>query len=210
MSNKQLRMVLLGMLGIACLVFVAVCFFGLSWLSSKSQHMVDLKLQSKVLDDQLTSLAQAKKQVQDYSYVKNVAKEVIPNDKDQAQAVLEIFQIAQKSGITLQNISFPASNLGIGGSATHSTSSSALISQAKPVSGIKGLYSIQLTITPEGGPQVPRNRQVTYAKMLNFLSRLEHNQRTAQITQVSINPQAGSNGGADLTFALTTNIFIKP
>jgi len=207
MDSKQLRMLLLSLIGAGGVVFIAICILGLSMLSSQSKKMVNLKLQSKTVDYQLTSLAQAKKQVQQYSYIKSVAAEVIPNDKDQAQAVLEIFQIANESGIAIQNVSFPTSTL----SAT-SASSSALISQAKPVVGIKGLYSVQLTITPETGPQVPSDLQVTYPKMLDFLNRIELNQRTAQITQVNIQPQGGNNGdsSSSITFTLTVNIFIKP
>lgn len=216
MSSKQSRLVLLGLIGFAGLTFLVICFIGLSTLSSKSQKMVSLKLQSKVLDYQLTSLAQAKKQVQQYEYIKSVAAEIIPNDKDQAQAVLEIFNIASASGIAIQSITFPASTLGSGGAAVSSDASTAkastLISQAKPVTGINGLYSVQLTVVPASGPNVPAEQQVTYAKMLDFLNRIELNQRTAQITQVTVQPQ-GSNAGdpaSSLTFSLTINIFIKP
>lgn len=213
MDSKRLRLILLGLLGGSAVLFVAICVIGLSVLSTKSQKMVSLKLQSKVLDDQISSLTQAKKQVQNYSYIKSVAAEVIPNDKDQAQAVLEIFQIASESGIAIQSISFPSSTLGAVTSASAASASSAsIISQAKPVSGIKGLYSIQLTITPETGPQVPAAQRLTYAKMLDFFGRIEHNQRTAQITQVNVQPQGGTSGNSasSITFSMTVNIFIKP
>lgn len=211
MNNKRLQMILLGSLGLAGLVFLIVCVLGLSALSGKSKKMVDLKLQSKVLDDQIAGLAQAKKQVQQYSYIKNVAKEIIPSDKDQAQAVLEIFQLAKEAGISIQSVAFPTSTLGASAASASSTVSSSIISQAKPVSGIKGLYSIQLTIIPESGPQVPPSHQVTYPKMLDFLDRIERNQRTAQITQVAIQSQAVPGGTAGtVSFSMTINIFIKP
>lgn len=213
MDSKRLRLILLGLLGGSAVLFMAICVIGLSTLSAKSQKMVDLKLQSKVLDDQISSLAQAKKQVQNYTYIKSVAAEVIPDDKNQAQAVLEIFQIASESGIAIQSISFPSSTLGAVTSASAASASSAsIISQAKPVVGIKGLYSIQLTITPETGPQVPDAQQLTYAKMLDFFDRIERNQRTAQITQVNVQPQGGANGtsASAITFSITVNIFIKP
>ena len=212
MDAKRLRLVLLVLIGLEVALFIGVCALGLSKLSAQSQKMVGFKLQSDALDFQLTSLGQAKKQVQQYSYIKNVAAEVIPEDKDQAQAVLEINQLAQQSGIAIGSISFPASTLGAAGADASSASSTSLISQAQPVSGIKGLYSVQLTITPQSGSQVPDDQQVTYAKMLDFLSRIEDNQRTAQITQVIVQPQGGSGGGAasSITFTLTINIFIKP
>jgi hypothetical protein len=201
----------MGLIGLAVLIFIVVAVLGLSKLSAQSQKMVALKLQSQTLDYQLASLAGAKKQVQQYSYIKEVAAEVIPEDKDQAQAVLEINQIAQQAGIAIGSISFPASTLGTAAVGTATTSTN-LISQAQPVTGIKGLYSVQLTITPETGSQVPTDQQVTYDKMIDFLNRIEDNQRTAQITQVNIEPQgtSGGNGASSITFTLTLNIFIKP
>jgi len=211
MNAKKLRFTLLGMIGLAVVLFFVICVVGLSKLSAQSQKMVAFKLKSQALDYQLISLGQAKKQVEQYSYIKNVAAEVIPNDKDQAQAVLEINQIAQQSGIAIGSISFPASTLGVGADAAKA-STSKLISQAQPVPGIKGLYSVQLIIAPLSGSNVPAAQQVTYPKLLDFLNRIEDNQRTAQITQVVVEPLGGTGGSAAsaITFSLTINIFIKP
>ncbi len=209
MSAQRLRLVLSGLLGLSVLAFIVIAYLGSTQLSHKSQKLVDLKLQSKVADDQLASLAKAKKEVQKYAYFNAIAKSVIPSDKDQARAVLDIFQLANESGIAIASITFPASTLGV--SATQNSATTAtpqnVISQAKPVEGISGLYGIELTITPQSGPAVPAEQQVTYPKLLDFLSRIEHNRRTAQITQVNIQPASGNNF---INFTLTTNIFIKP
>lgn len=202
LDSERLRMVLLGGLAASVLLFIMVAGLGLSFLASKSKAMVELKVKSQAADDQLSSLEQAKKDVQKYSYFKDVAKTVIPNDKDQAEAVLEINRLATKSGISIQSITFPASNLSAG-----SASSSKTISQAKPVTGISGLYSLELTITPASGAGVPANRQITYKKMLDFLSSIENNRRTAQITSVNIQQAEGNKG---LSFTLSINTFIKP
>lgn len=216
---RELTMYLV--MAISVFVFIIVAYLGLSQLSTKSQQLVDLKLQSKTVENQLASLAAAKKQVQKYSYFNDVVKTVLPNDKDQAQAVLDISQMAADSGIALQNITFPASNLGIRGSTTTSvpgtstssssssakTGTAAPLSQAKAVPGIKGLYSLQLVISPQAGNQVDPAKATTYAKFLDFLNRIERDRRTAQINGVEIQPQANSN---TMGFTLTLNIFIKP
>ncbi|MDB5160824.1 MAG: hypothetical protein JWO96_204 [Candidatus Saccharibacteria bacterium] len=220
MNSKQFRLVLIGLMGVSVVVFIGLYFMGTSALSAQSRKMVDLKLKNKTADTQLANLEVSKKEIAKYSYFKSVAKTVIPNDKDQAQAVLDILQIADQTGISLQSVSFPSSNLGIGstapasgsassgGAASPSTPTSPAISQAQPVSGIPGLYSIQLTITPATGTQVPADKQVTYPKVLDFLRRIESNRRTAQVTQVNIQPLAGAN--SPINFSLTINIFIKP
>ena len=214
LDSKNLRWLLLGGLALSVVLFVAVTFLGLSILSSESKHMVDLKVQSQTADNQLSNLEQSKKDIEKYSYFKQVASTVIPNDKNQAETILEINQIAQAAGISIQSITFPASNLGAPAAsasgttdATSSSSTSAAISQAKPVTGINGLYSLELTITPESDKTVPAAKQVTYAKMLDFLDRIENNRHTAQITNFNIQPASNNQ---TLGFSLTINIFIKP
>lgn len=216
MNVKRFRLILLGVFGLSILTFAGICVLGLGILQDKSLQMVDLKLKNKAAESQLINLEVSKKDIDKYSYFKEVAKSVIPDDKDQAQAVLEIFQMAQAAGISIQNITFPTSNLGARSSApattaapnttTPSASASKVISQAVPVSGIPGLYSVQLTITPQTGSQLAPAQQVTYPKMLDFISRIENNRRTSQITQVNIQPGIG---GTQLNFNLSINIFIK-
>jgi hypothetical protein len=222
LDSKNFRLLLLGSLGLSVLIFVLILLLGLSALGKESQKMVDLKIKNQTAEAQLANLEQAKKQVESYSFFKDVAKTVIPNDKDQAAAVVEINNMADKSGIAIQSITFPASTLGLTtGStsaaaaapqdATSKTAVSKAISQAKPVSGIAGLYSIELTITPESDSKTPLSKQITYDKMLDFLRRIENNRHTAQITDVNISPaNAANNSSSGLTFSLSTNIFIKP
>jgi hypothetical protein len=214
LNSKNLRAVLLGLLGLSIILFIAIIFLGLSALGTESRHMVELKVQSQTADGQLSNLEQSKKDIEKYSYFKDVAKSVIPNDKDQAEAVLEINQMADAAGLSIQSITFPASTLGAlpatsstTQDATASSSTSAAISQAKPVSSIPGLYSLELTITPETGISVPPDKQVSYAKILDFLNRIENNRHTAQITDVNIQPASNNQS---LSFALSINIFIKP
>jgi len=219
MTSKRLNMVMSGLLAFCVVAFIAMCSIGLSILGHKSQQVVGLKLQSRVADDRLSSLAQAKIEVEKYSYFKEVAKTVIPGDKDQAQAVLDIFQLASQSGIAIANISFPASNLGVGaalapattGASAVSANSKSLLSQAKPVVGIGGLYSVELTITPATGNDVPVASKATYPKLLDFLDRIERNRRTAQISQINVQPIANNGAPTDfIGFSLVINIFIKP
>lgn len=205
MNSKHLRLLLLGALGVLVLAFAAISVFGLSALSKKSQKMVNLKSESQTLQSQLANLAQVKKEVDQYRYFKDVAKTVIPTDKDQAQAIVDIVRLAEESGISLASFTFQASNLGSAGAAV---SGSSTVSQAKPVAGIPGLFSMELTIQPSTSIDLPRDKQVTYAKMIDFFSRIERNRRTAQITSVRVDPPRSAQ--STLSFQLIINIFIKP
>ncbi|HZP55330.1 MAG TPA: hypothetical protein VFB03_01000 [Candidatus Saccharimonadales bacterium] len=209
LTPKKIRFLLLGILGLIAILFLATAVMGLNKLTLRSQSLVDTKLKNKTVEAQLTSLEGAKKQIDKYAFFNDIAKTVIPDDKDQAQAVLDIFQQANRVGINIESITFPASTLGVSSSlATDSSSAKAAISQAKPVQGISGLYSLELTVTPETGKTVPPDKLVTYAKFIDFLSGIEHDRRTAQITKITADPE----GAADksFTFTLVINIFIRP
>lgn len=221
MSPNRVRLVLLGTLAGSALLFFVVATVGLNLLAGESHKLVDLKQQSKTADAASASLSASKKQVEQYSYFNDIAKSVLPGDKDQAQAVLDIFSLADQSGIAIASVTFPASSLGAKAapaSGTKTSSSNAAttpatsaISQAKAVTGIAGLYSLELTITPQTGTGVPDTKKVTYPKFLDFLSRVEHDRRTAQITQVNIQPQSSDAGPSQfINFTMSINIFMKP
>lgn len=225
MSSKKARNLLLGLLSLGLLIFIILSFIGVSQLSEKSRAMVDLKVKSANIDAQLINLAQAKKDVEKYKSFNDIAASVIPKDKNQVQAIADIFQIALESGISLQSVAFPTSTLGAKAApaptasasatqqttATPATPTQSAISQAKPFSAVPGLYSLELTITPQSDESLPKDKQVTFPKFINFLSAIENNRRTAQITNVSIQPlNTGSSSSELINFTLTLNIFIKP
>ncbi|HEX5448394.1 MAG TPA: hypothetical protein VFW90_04345 [Candidatus Saccharimonadales bacterium] len=207
LDSRTLRMALIGGILALGLAFFIIAFAGISALGNKSRQMVDLKVKNQTLENQLANLVQSKRQVEKYSYFKQVADSVIPNDKNQADAVVQIFNMANQSGIDIQSISFPSSSLGSSGTTSAaSASAKSAISQAKSVPGFSGLYSLELTITPSSGKDVPASKQVTFDKMISFLKKVEGNRRTAQITQVSIQPNSGDAG---FSFTLVINIFLR-
>jgi hypothetical protein len=211
-NTKSFRLMLQALLGLSALLFVVLAFAGLSVLSGKSSEVVDLKLKNRTTEAQLSALKVAKAEVAAYAYFKDVANKVIPSDKNQDQAVVEIFKLADESGIKVEKISFPASELGNPSSSAPSSGSTtgtpaagakSAISQAKPVEGISGLYSLKVTVEPDN--------EVSYESVIAFLKKLENNRRTAQITRVVLDP-GGSIESGDLAIHLTVelNIFLKP
>jgi hypothetical protein len=206
MSTKKVFYLMIGLVVLTVGVGLATLVMGNVMLQSKAKKLTSLKLDNKVLDEQQTALVQANQDIQKYADLENIAKAVVPKDKDQARAVREIVQIAGQSGITLKTVSFPASNLGTAKSASpESASKSSAVSQAKPAEGIPGVLSLEMTITPE-----TTKKNITYNQFLDFLSRLETNRRTAQVTSIKIDPVTTDSKNPYVTFALTINIFIKP
>lgn len=188
------------------------------------QKLSELKAKSQVLEQQSLSLIKAKQDIEQYSELDEIAKQIVPQDKDQARTVREINRVALESGITLSGISFEPSTLGdsrpvqstpppestdgTSGSesnpqeaATSPAATAKALTQVQPVSGIPGVYSLGVII------QTGEDNPVSYQQFLTFLEKLESNRRTAHVGRISIVPQ---DGGANVTFSLTLNAFVKP
>ena len=86
--------------------------------------------------------------------------------------------------------------------AAPATPAAPAISQVKPVEGITGVYQLELNVNTDA------TSPITYAQLIDFLSRLEQNRRTAQITNLTIQPSPTDRNLLAVTLQLT--IYIKP
>ena len=208
-----------GLIGTLCLLVVGlpVGAYGINnLLATKADKLTNLKAKSMALDQEQLGLAKAQEEVRKYGDLQKIAQAVVPEDKDQAEAVQEIVNIAAANGISLAAINFPASTLGSTGPASAGTSSTVpasvgpvkinpsagKLSQLQPVKNIPGVYV--LTITVQGDS----NKPVSYGSFINFLHALEHNRRTAQISSITLQPNP--TNPSLLSFTLTMNEYIKP
>ncbi len=197
MTSKRVFIVLSSSL-VALAVLIGVTAFAANTLLQKqSKKLLGLKAEAQALDQQQTSLIRAKKDIEKYAALKDIAKTVVPQDKDQAQAVREIVSIAERNGVKLSTIGFTASTLGGGASGVRSSP----ISQAQKVPNISGVYQLPITI------QQDVNKPITYGQYINFLGELENNRRTAQVSSINIQP---TKDRQHLTFSLQLNEYIKP
>ena len=179
---------------------IAAVVYGNKMLEQDSQKLLALKVDNKVLEQQQTALLKANKDIAKYSNLEEITQTIVPQDKDQARAVREVVELASQSGIKLQSITFPASTLG--NTSGSSADATAGISQAKPVSGITGVYSLEMNIVPQN--------KVSYYQFIDFLAKLEKNRRTSQVTRIKIDPSSPGEKNPTIGFALTVNIFVKP
>lgn len=210
MTSKRaylLTIILLCLLSVG--IFVST-FFAFKILTHESNKLVAAKLQNQLLDEQQSALLAANKSAEKYAKLDSIARAIVPQDKDQARAVREIVKIADESGVKLGIISFPASTLGAAkpksaaGTTTPSTGTAIAPTetQVKPVTGIPGVYVMEITITQDS------SRPITYAKLLDFMQKLENNRRTAQVSDVTIQPTTQNRNL--LSFSMIVNAYIKP
>jgi hypothetical protein len=223
MTSKRLYFVLLGLL---CLVVISVA--GGSYainaaLEKQSNKLVSLKAKQQSLQQEQTQLTQMKKDILDYNNLYKISQLIVPESKDQTETVRQIVNLAKQSGVTLQSITFPASSLGTGTSplalnteqsATPGTAATPIagttvianpaLSQLVPIAHIPGVYDLQVEVASATDPAY----QSTYPQVIHFLSALEQNRLTAQVSQIDLQPN--SQNSNVLSFTLNLDIFIKP
>jgi hypothetical protein len=217
--SQRLYFVLISLIGLLLIGLLAGTYGANQLLTARTVKLTNLKAENLGLNQEQLSLAAAQKEVKTYAGLQQIAQSVVPEDKDQAEAVREVVNIASANNVSLGAINFPASTLGstpagaVSGTATAPTANPATksanlnskttkLSQLLPVAHIPGVYDLQITV------QGDANKPVQYNSFVNFLTALEHNRRTAQISAITLQPSTGNPNL--LVFTLTLNEYIKP
>lgn len=221
LTSKKFFFVMLAVFTLSIVGGGAMLYLSNSILQKRSSNVVELKLQSAEVEAQAAAYQAAKKDVEKYAYLTDIINSALPQDKDQARSVREIFVLAQQAGITIKSIQFPASSLGAvtalppaaaattapaAAPTTPAPAAAPVITQAKPVKGLSGVYSLQAIVTPFADD---KTYKVTYAQLIKFLEKIESNRRAIQVANLQLNP-LGQSSTDTVSFTLTLNIFIKP
>lgn len=193
LTPKKLYYIMIGICAVAFVVLLVGVYGADKVLQIKAKAVREAQLDTLVLEEEQRRLSKAKSDIEKYQDLADIAKHIVPQDKDQAQTVREIVSIAGRHDIKLSSITFPSSSLG---------SKNADKSQLIPVKGIAGVFSIDINV------ESSKAEPATYQNFLDFLEALEHNRRTALVKSISLQPD-----GEDpslLTFSLTLREYIKP
>lgn len=230
MTSKRLHTILIAAVILLLIALLGGAYGTNKLLIGQSNKLLAAKAKKQALDQEQVTLNQAKQEIKKYEGLNQIAQAVVPQDKNQAEAVREIVNIAADNGVTLASITFPASTLGnlpngapaaagsSGGTASSAGSSGAAgasgsaaagassktgsLSQLTPLKNIPGVYQLPITITNDANHPVP------YLRFVNFLSDLEHNRRTSQVQTINIQPDNKNRN--NITFTLTLSEYIKP
>lgn len=192
MNSKKIYYVILSLCVVLLLGLAGSVYVGLGLLQEKSQELKQAKLEREAIGNQELSLLRAINEIEEFSELEQVARSVIPQEKDQARTVREIISIARQSGVSINSIVFPTSDLG--------SDDDSVISQASPVRGLPGLFELQLSvqITEDTG----------FNQFISFLEGLEQNRRTSQVKSVSITPD--QNARDQVRFSINLAVFLRP
>jgi hypothetical protein len=200
MTSKRLYYILLAVVTVLVLGFVGGAYGASSILQQQSQTLVEARSKSASLEQQQVQLNRAKASIAKYKEVGAIAKSIVPQDKDQAQAVREVVNIAAENGVQLGAITFPTSTLG--NATSGAAAGGGKLSQLKAAPGITGVYTLQITV------QSDATRPTNYNKFIDFLADLERNRRTALVSGLNLQPDA--KDPSLVSFTLTVEEYIKP
>jgi cell division protein FtsB len=223
MTSKRLYFVLMGVSLLLVLGIIGGAYGTNSLLSTQSQKLVAQKAKLASLQQEQIELTKSKKDIATYTDLYNISKAIVPQSKDQTQTVRQIVELASNTGVTLQSITFPASDLG--GSALSTTGTTTVpapaagspvspatnpaLSQLVAVPDIPGVYDLELTVTSS----TDTGHLATFSQMINFLAALEQNRLTALVSKITIQPATNSDGSTEsglYSFVLTLDVYIKP
>lgn len=198
MTPRKLYYALLACLILAGIGLLATGYIADSLLTKKAMTLKQLKAEVENQSTLQSELSKNKRQLREYSALNQIAKTIVPQEKDQAVTIREISRMASESGIPkLSSITFPASTLG-GATGVASANN---ISQLTPVKGLASVYSLPVTVT------LSSTNSVSYSQFMVFLDKLEQNRRTAQVTSVNITPLASDP--SRISFNLVINKYVK-
>lgn len=217
MTNKRMFWIMVSLTGLSFLIVAATAIGGLFLLKGQSDKLVALKLENQTLEEQDRAITLAQQDIQKYQELAETAQSIVPQDKDQAKTIREIDRIAAESRIRLDSFGFEASTLGekkkttaktptttdssSASTATPKTPAAPPVTQVEAVPGINDVYQLPVTTQATG-------YRTTYPALIGFLQGLENNRRTAQVQQISIQPDA--KNPSLLNFTMQFNVYLRP
>jgi len=206
MTSKKVYFLLVGVISLLALASVGGAILGNSFLQKQAMQLTEAKLNSQSLDAQTITLAQANKDVMKYADLEKQANKIVPQDKDQAKTVREIVQLANVNNIPVASVTFPNSTLGLPKVGSGAPAAGAKVpngvTQVTPVPGINNVFQMEITVQSEPTKPIPFNN------FIMFLNQLEQNRRTAQVSELIIQPD--TKDVTKVSFSLKINVFIKP
>ncbi len=213
MNSKKFYFILLSTVGLLIIALIGGAYFADGLFKKQAGVLLEARSKSLALESKQQQLIKAKNDIVKYKSLGEIAKSVVPQDKDQAQTIREIVKLADASGIKLGSITFPSSTLGAALAApvkpvepTAGAAAPAPVaapqSQLKAVPDIPGVFDLAIIV------QSDSTAPADYGQFIDFLAALENNRRTAIVSGITLTPD--TKDPSLISFTLNINEYIKP
>ena len=151
---------------------------------SKSKSIAYTKADIESNEQAISNLQTLERTVSQNKEIEEIAKKVLPQDKEQSAALAELDKFSKTSGVGIKQISFTP---GKGGGLVAPTS-------------LKGVSVISVNVHCDAA---------RYDQLLSLLKLIENNQRRMQVTSVALTPSEITQGKLD-KIDLALEIYLKP
>lgn len=188
-STKRTFYALLAINVILVGCIVGVYFFATKYAKQKSTEIAVLKADIETNDQKLTSYKELESSLSKSKELEQIAKEVLPQDKNQSVALNEIEEFAKNAGINIKQITFNTPS-------GKATSGPTLTSP----SSLKGVSVLSVGVKAD---------KMQYEQLLAFLKEVESNRRRMQVTSISLAPSTTSLGTLERA-DLSIDVYLKP
>jgi len=226
LTPKKFNFALTGLFIAIVAGVIGLTVYASTWLKTRSEDIVTLKLDSLVLEEQRKTAIRASAELKEYNSTRESISKIVPKSKDQAKAIAELQKIAEDVGATIGSITFPTSELGAAApkaaapaastdptaATTPSAPATPSVTQAKPVEGLTGILGVEVTVSQIDSIGAPTGTGMSYPQLIEFLRALEKNRRTMQVKLIQVQPLKGPKDSQITGYSLTLNlnIFVKP
>lgn len=192
MDAKKLFKILLGGVAVVVVLFAFGYRTGLARLESGHQTIGTLEAKLEAVDEKLVLTQRTRTQLTQLEFIQTIASEVLPDSKGQPELVGQILLIAKQNGVTISSIQFASS-----GNTTQPD-----LTQAEPLEGIPGVYTLPLTLRANGD----------YDDVLDMLRSIETNRRKIQTRSVNLKPILSSSGRPTTRVIsdITLDVYVRP
>ncbi len=191
MTPKKLFYVMLVVL-LATLALTAVgIYFVDGYLKEQSETIAILKADDELLSIELINAQGTVESLKTYRYIDVKANKILPNTKNQSEAILLINTIGNEVGINTESFIF----LGTDGKPSEK-------SQTEPLEGAKGILVFPVQVKFDA----------TYSQTINWLKLAEKNQRKMQVSSITMTVREVNgeyNPSDPLTVTVSINAYVE-
>lgn len=176
---------LLGFVGVAIIGGVGVFYFFDSQLGELNDEVGKLLAEQEAIGEQIKIYEATEEKVSELAFVPDLANDVLPSDKEQANVVAEIRKFIVDAGLSFSSVTFSGSEV---------TNGSLAVSQTETPIGLPGVRVLPVTAVIDAGAR--------YEDIITLLQTIENNQRKMQVTDISLTPEADSDRFSSITMQI--------
>lgn len=188
MKPKSFFYVLLGVCGGLVLLGIVGYYFGSRVLIAKKQELMKKETDLDLVEERSSQLVELKRHYEDAVKKLDEITRALPTNKQQAEVVVSLKDVAARTGMELPSIQFSASGAPTKGKVDPNYTQTTTVGD---------LYVLPIWLKMSGN----------YSQLVSFLTEVENLSRFNSVTDLSLTTVAGQN---KLEVNLTINAYLKP